>query len=111
MGERGCARMPGARPDPARRPPMRNPMRALALAVTLLVGVAACGSSSSSGDDAKGQRAQAIDELHRYGLTKDQAACVADELGPATVVAASDMAALAAGQPYQDAAKDCIHAK
>ena len=88
---------------------MRTQMRALALAVPLLVGTVACGSSSPKGDaDTKGQRAQAIDELHRYGLTKDQAACMADKLGPATVVAASDMAALAAGQPYQDAAKGCI---
>jgi hypothetical protein len=88
---------------------MRTQIRAAALAAALLVGLAACGSSGPKGDaDTKGQRAQAIDELHRYGLTEDQAACMADRLGPATVVAASDMAALAAGQPYQDAAKECI---
>src|SRR4051812_48201392 len=56
--------------------PMRTQIRALALALALVLGAAACGSSAPKGDaDTKGQRAQAIDELHRYGLTKEQAAC------------------------------------
>ena len=82
----------------------------LAVALALVAVLAACGSGGSDpGDvDATGRRRQAVHELRDLGLTQDQASCMVDRLGADTVVEAADMATLAAGQPYQDAAKECL---
>ena len=90
---------------------MRNLVRVVLLAALISTAAAGCGSSSGGSDaNTTGARTQAIQKLERSGLTKAQATCMADKLGPQTVVSVSDMSALAAGQPYQDAAKTCIHA-
>jgi hypothetical protein len=87
--------------------------RPLAVAATVivaalaLVGLGGCGGSD---DDpaTTGPRTQAVERLRDYGLTEDQATCIADELGAETVVEAADVNALAEGQAYRDAAEGCI---
>jgi len=80
------------------------------VAVVLVLGLAlgGCSSDKKASPEETGRQAKAVAELRDYGLTKDQATCVADKLGAETVVEASGMDVLAAGQPYQDAAKACI---
>jgi hypothetical protein len=87
---------------------MPNPVRAAALMTVLAVGLLGCSSSGTTDADTTGRRTQAIEELQRSGLTKTQAGCMADHLGPEVVVDAPDMPTLAQGRPYQDAAKACI---
>lgn len=100
----------------ASSPPASAPWatrRPLAVAATVLVAVLALvglGGCGGSEDDPaiEGPRAQAIERLVDYGLTDDEATCVADELGAQTVVEAADVNALAEGQAYRDAADRCI---
>jgi len=80
----------------------------VAAVLVLGLALAACGSDKKASPEETGRQAKAVAELRDYGLTKDQATCVTDKLGAETVVEASGMDVLAAGQPYQDAAKACI---
>ena len=73
---------------------------------SLILG--ACGGASSSDPEVTGPRAQAVEKLRDYGLTRPQAACIAEALGAQTVVEATDLNALVDSQPYRDAAKKCI---
>jgi len=86
---------------------MRAPVRATLLTLAVLGAQAGCGSVGSAGPESSGRRRQAVEELRRYGLDKATAECIADRLGPEVVVEATDLGALAAGRPYQDAAKAC----
>jgi hypothetical protein len=87
---------------------MSDPVRAAALGIVLAVSLLGCSSGGSTDPNAAGRRTQAVEELQRSGLTKAQAGCMADRLGPEVVVDAPDMPTLAQGRPYQDAAKTCI---
>ncbi len=85
---------------------MTSPLRTATLVLALAVATVGC--ASSAGHDSKGPaRTQAVERLHNFGLTKDQASCVVDRLGADTVVEAGDLTALSQGGPYQDAAKAC----
>lgn len=80
------------------------------LAASVLAGalvLAACGSDGGSDPEETGRRDRAVTLLRDFGLTKADAECVTDRLGSETVVEATDMAILASGQPYQDAAEAC----
>lgn len=93
-----------------RRPSVRRPLAvaATALAVVLgMVGLAGCGGSDEDPSVA-GARAQAVEKLRDYGLTDEQAECLADELGPESVVESTDLNALVDSQEYRDAADACI---
>ncbi|MEZ5140027.1 MAG: hypothetical protein R2702_18185 [Acidimicrobiales bacterium] len=97
-------------PPPPSRPPLR---RARAVAAGLLavvlgsLGLLGCGGGS---DDpaVTGPRQQAVEKLRDYGLTAEQARCIADDLGAEAVVEATDLNALADSQEYRDAADACI---
>jgi hypothetical protein len=84
------------------------------LAVTLLVAtlvvVAGCGGDDPSEGVPDGARAQAIERLEAFGLPRDQATCIADELGADTVLESGDILALTAGGEYRQAAEGCIGA-
>jgi hypothetical protein len=91
-----------------------SPRRTVAMAATLVaialaaMGLGGCGDSGGSDPATSGARTQAIEELHDYGLTEEQATCIADELGAETVIEATDLNALVEGQEYRDAAEACI---
>ena len=85
--------------------PSRFRLAICALACTLTV--AACGGDGGSDPEETGRRDRAVTLLRDYGLSKADAECVTDRLGSETVVEATDMAILASGQPYQDAAEAC----
>lgn len=88
---------------------MANLLRATGLAAVLALAAAGCSSDGGGSDPATdGPRARAVEQLRDLGLTEEQAACVTDELGAETVVEATDLNALAQGQPYRDAADTCI---
>ncbi len=85
--------------------PSRPWLAATALACAL--GLVACGSDGGPDPEETGRRDRAVTVLRDYGLTKAQAECITDRLGAETVAEASDVGALAAGQPFQDAVKAC----
>lgn len=85
--------------------PSRPWLAASAVAGALVL--VACGSDGGPDADETGRRDRAVTVLRDYGLTEEQAECIADELGSETVVEAADVATLAAGRPYQDAAEAC----
>ena len=87
-----------------RRP---SPVAALILAVSLAV-VTGCGSDGGDPVEEQGARDRAVSELVAWGLPKDQAECVTDQLGAATVVEAPDIGILTDGASYRDAAEACI---
>ena len=78
-----------------------------AAVVACALALAACGSDGGPDPEETGRRDRAVTLLRDYGLTADDAECITDELGSETVVEATDMAILASGQPYQDAAEAC----
>jgi hypothetical protein len=95
---------------PALRTSTRRPVAvaaSLAAAALAMAGLGGCGDSDESPSSA-GPRAQAVEKLVDYGLAEPDAACVADELGAEVVVEATDLNALAEGQPYRDAADRCL---
>ena len=69
---------------------------------------AACSKSDGSDPERTGPTKQAVERLHDFGLTTEQARCVVDEVGAASVVEATDLNALTDSQQYQDAAEACI---
>ena len=80
------------------------------LAASVLAGalvLAACGSDGGPDPEETGRRDRAVTLLRDFGLSESDAECVTDRLGSETVVEATDMAILASGQPYQDAAEAC----
>ncbi len=82
----------------------------LRLAASVLAGalvLAACGSDGGPDPEETGRRDRAVTLLRDFGLSEADAECVTDRLGSETVVEATDMAILASGQPYQDAAEAC----
>jgi len=82
---------------------------ALTLVSASLVTVAAsCSKSDGSDPESTGPTKQAIERLHDFGLTEEQADCVVDEVGADAVVEAADLNAFTDSQQYQDAAKACI---
>ena len=78
------------------------------LAASLVTVAASCSESDGSDAESTGPTTQAVERLHDFGLTKDQARCVVDEVGADTVVEATDLTALTDSQQYQDAAEACI---
>ena len=86
-------------------PPSRPWLAATAAACVL--ALAACGSDGGSDPEETGRRDRGVTLLRDYGLSEADAECITDELGSETVVEATDMAILASGQPYQDAAEAC----
>ncbi len=76
-------------------------------AVSLATVAASC-TSDSSDPESTGPTKQAVERLHEFGLTDQQARCVVDEVGADTVVEATDLNALTDSQQYQDAAEACI---
>jgi hypothetical protein len=88
--------------------PHRRPTAAAVLALALAIGATGCGSDGGGDTQQQGVKVRAVERLHDYGLTKEQATCVVDELGASTVVEAPDVGALADGKPYQDAVSGCV---
>ena len=78
------------------------------LLVSLVTVVASCSKSDGADPEESGPTAQAVERLHEFGLTNDQATCVVEEVGAASVVEAADLNALTDSQQYQDAAETCI---
>jgi hypothetical protein len=87
--------------------PHRAASWSVALA-TLALLVAGCSSDGGSDPERTGPTDQAVERLHDFGLTKDQAACIVDEVGADAVVEATDLSALTDSQQYQDAAEACL---
>lgn len=88
---------------------IRSVRRALGAAALVAVAgacVTGCGGGGGSELD-QGAVDQAVEQLRDFGLSKDQAACVVDELGPESVIEAGDLIALTESQDYQDAAEAC----
>ncbi|MEZ5178985.1 MAG: hypothetical protein R2746_12145 [Acidimicrobiales bacterium] len=85
--------------------PPRPWLAATALACAL--ALAACGSDGKADPEETGRRDRAVTVLRDYGLSKAEAECITDELGAETVAEATDVAILASGQPYKDAARAC----
>lgn len=85
--------------------PSRPWLAASALACAL--ALVACGSDGGADPEETGRRDRAVTLLRDFGLTEADAECITDRLGSETVVEATDMAILASGQPYQDAAEAC----
>lgn len=83
----------------------RSRLAASVLACTL--ALVACGSDGGPDPEETGRRDRAVTVLRDYGLSQADAECITDELGSETVVEASDVAILASGQEYQDAAEAC----
>ncbi|WP_421119448.1 hypothetical protein ACE2AJ_19150 [Aquihabitans daechungensis] len=77
-------------------------------AASLALVVASCSKSEGSDPERTGPTKQAVERLHDYGLTDEQARCVVDEVGAESVVEASDLNALADSQQYRDAAEACL---
>jgi hypothetical protein len=85
--------------------------RAVAVALltaSLAATAASCSKSDGSDPESTGPTKQAVERLHDFGLSKDQASCIVDEVGADAVVEATDLTALTDSQQYQDAAKACI---
>lgn len=77
------------------------------LAASLVTTAAACTKSDGSDPESTGPARQAVERLHDFGLTTDQARCLVDELGPDAVIEATDLNAFTDSQQYQDAAEAC----
>lgn len=89
--------------------PLLPRARLLAAAAAAALVLGGCGDDGGGGDDADPAAAtQATERLVGYGLTEEQATCVVDELGAATVTEAPDLNALVEGQAYRDAAEGCV---
>lgn len=86
---------------------MHAAVRATLLALAVLVAQGGCSRGGSAGPETSGRRRQAVEQLRHFGLKKAEAECIADHLGPNVVVESTDLGALAAGQPYRDAAESC----
>lgn len=94
---------------PIRTPPWRIRRVAVLYLVALIAlggSIASC-SSSDADPEATGATQQAVERLTDFGLNKDEATCVVDELGAASVVEATELNAFVDGQSYQDAAAGC----
>lgn len=79
------------------------------MAALLALGASACGSDGSSSDGPPdGARDRAVLLFTEIGIADDDAACLVDALGVDTVIEAPDVAVLADGQPYKDAAEECL---
>jgi hypothetical protein len=78
------------------------------VAASLITVAASCSASDGSDPESTGPTHQAVERLYDFGLTKEQATCVVDEVGADAVVEAADLNAFADSQQYQDAAKACI---
>jgi hypothetical protein len=78
------------------------------LAASLVLVASSCSKSDGSDPERTGPTKQAVERLHDFGLTTEQARCVVDEVGAASVVEATDLNALTGSQEYQDAAKTCL---
>ena len=78
------------------------------LAVALVAAGAGCSKDDGSDPESTGPTKQAVERLHDYGLTTEEARCVTDELGAEAVVEATDLTALTDSQQYRDAAKACV---
>ena len=90
---------------------VRRPLAVAATALVVVLGVlglGGCGGGSDDDPSVTGPKAQAVEELQDYGLTEEQADCIADALGPQSVVEATDLNALVDSQEYRDAADACI---
>ena len=79
----------------------------LLLAASLVTVATACGDEGSD-PETSGPAKQAVERLHDFGLTTEQARCIVDEVGADSVVEATDLNALTDSQEYQDAAEACI---
>ncbi|MGN6693912.1 MAG: hypothetical protein ACTHN0_07010 [Aquihabitans sp.] len=86
----------------------RRAVAATLVAASLVTAAASCSKSDGSDPESTGPTKQAVERLHDFGLTKEQAACVVDEVGADAVVEAADLNAFTDSQQYQDAAKACI---
>jgi hypothetical protein len=75
---------------------------------SLALLVASCSSDGGSDPEQTGPTDQAVERLHDFGLTKEQAGCIVDEIGAEAVVEASDLNALTESQQYRDAAEACL---
>ena len=80
----------------------------LLIVVSLSTVVASCSKSDGSDPEASGATTQAVERLQDFGLAKDEATCIVDEVGAPSVVEATDLIAYTDGQQYQDAAEACI---
>jgi hypothetical protein len=96
-----------------RRPPPEvivfQTVRRAVLTGVVLLALTAC-SGDGEPTPPQGSVDRAVERLVDYGLTTDEAACVADALGPATVVEAGDINAFADSEAYRDAVEGCIDA-
>ncbi|MCU1371457.1 MAG: hypothetical protein JWO77_2651 [Ilumatobacteraceae bacterium] len=81
--------------------------RSVLVAFFVLAGTA-CSTSDGSDPERTGPTKQAVERLHDYGLTNDEASCIVDEIGADSVVEATDLNALTEGDQYRDAADACI---
>ena len=81
---------------------------AAVLAATLVIGAASCSSGEGSDPETVGPQQQAVERLRDFGLGKDEATCIVDEVGADAVVEATDLNALTDSQQYRDAAEACI---
>ncbi len=80
----------------------------LVAAASLAFVVASCAKSDGSDPERTGPTKQAVERLHDFGLTNEQARCMVDEVGADSVVEATDLNALTGGQQYRDAATTCL---
>lgn len=80
------------------------------LGVSLVTVIASCSKSDGSDPETSGPVNQAVERLHDFGLTTEEARCVVDEVGAETVVEATDLNAYADSEQYQAAAEGCIDA-
>lgn len=79
---------------------------AVLVAALLVPTLVACGGSDTSGDDGPTIRAREL--LVDIGIEEADADCLIDELGADTIIEAPDLAVLADGRPYQEAAQECF---
>lgn len=89
---------------------VRSPRTAaiVLVAAAFLGSAAGCSSDGGSDPESTGPQKQAVERLRDFGLGKEEATCIADEVGAEAVVEAADLNAFAESQQYQDAAETCI---
>lgn len=80
----------------------------LAAAASAALVLGGCGDDGGTDDADPAAATQATERLVGYGLTEEQAACVVEDLGAATITEAPDLNALVEGQAYRDAAEGCV---